>query len=260
MISLGLLAIAAISISASTPQPTEIQTSGDNQSPPANYQTPTDSHPSLIAEPNGHERQNANRNQSTGKNAFLSWCKQNEGIITLGSTFFVALFTGILTLYTVKLWKSGEKHSERELRAYVGITDASITKSVDPVKSLIKAQITIRNAGQTPAYDFNLITTFDFHEIPRTEFAPYQSEIIRQSRGTLEPGAEVVVPLIADKILLAEQLQAIRDEKFAFFFYGKIKYKDAFGKDRFRDFRYIAGNDKSGSLTWQVCEEGNHSN
>src|SRR5436309_8990733 len=40
-------------------------------------------------------------------------------IINCISTGVIAIFTVVLAAYTVRLWSSGERHAERELRAYV---------------------------------------------------------------------------------------------------------------------------------------------
>jgi hypothetical protein len=256
-----LFFLAAIGIASSTPSPqTSAAPNGvENHSPPNSYTTVASPHPPSVAEKSTEDGKSAEQDDYDRKHSVLVWCKRYETIINIGCALTVAIFTSILTIFTVKLWRSGEKHSERELRAYVGVTDASIQVSKNPEQPLIKAEMTIRNAGQTPAYDLNVVATFDFHEIPRTEFAPYNNAI-KQSRSTLGPGSEVDVPLVAPKLLTADHLKAVKEEKFAFFFYGKIKYRDAFWKERFTDFRYITTADKSGPLTWQVTEEGNESN
>jgi hypothetical protein len=249
---------------ATTPQ---IEPTPSSDSPPAQRikeeQQPADEHGpanQLIIKQQSETAQRPveKENSDGNKSGLVKFADRYGNAINALSTLVMAIFTVGLFFSTHLLWKSGEKHSERELRAYVGVTDASIQASKNPEQTLIKAEMTIRNAGQTPAYDFNVIATFDFHEIPRTEFAPYD-KTIKQSRSTLGPDSEVDVPLIAPKLLTAEHLKAVKDGKFAFFFYGKIKYRDAFGKDRFTDFRYRAGDDKTGSLTWEVTEEGNES-
>src|SRR5437879_2941737 len=117
-----LLAIFATSIAISSPQPTDVQKDGSHQTPPSNYQVDHSTSPAAMPEPRSDERQYENQDPSSSKNAFLNWCDKYEVVITLSAAIAVAVFTGLLTLFTVKLWQSGEKHSERELRAYLSIT------------------------------------------------------------------------------------------------------------------------------------------
>lgn len=233
----------------------------DSTQDPQKQSQPSEQHASpdpLIDKQQSEAEQRPDKKESSEEDSswFLKLTNKYGNAINAISTLVMAIFTVALFFSTHLLWKSGEKHSERELRAYVGVTDASIQASKDPEKALIKAEMTIQNAGQTPAYDFRVIATFDFHEIPRTEFGPYNKSI-KQSRKTLGPGSEVNVPLVASKLLTPDHLKAVKDGKFAFFFYGRAEYRDAFGKERVTDFRYVADNDKTGSLTWTVTEEGN---
>jgi hypothetical protein len=68
----------------------------------------------------------------------------NAEIVTI-STAIMALFTIGLFFSTHLLWKSGEKHSERELRAYVVISKASI-EHVGNMQPVI-AELYIKNTG-----------------------------------------------------------------------------------------------------------------
>src|SRR5665213_4277369 len=57
----------------------------------------------------------------------------------------IAVFTAILTVATILLWNAGERHSERELRAYVGLVRHSINAERH------EFVIVTKNDGQTPA-------------------------------------------------------------------------------------------------------------
>jgi len=168
------------------------------------------------------------------------------------STALVAVFTGILTWYTILLWKSGEKHSERELRAYIGIDAADFSESQD---GKTKAEIHIKNAGQTPAYDVLVRARFHFYSLPHDDFPEPTPE--QQSKVTLFPDCSVTVPVIMETTVSDGNKKAIVAGKSAFFFYGAIKYRDAFGNNRFTNFRFIADDDKSGALRWRATEKGN---
>jgi hypothetical protein len=205
------------------------------------------------------QRSGKKENDNKGKKSLITEIFQfireyNAEIVTI-STAIMAVFTIGLFISTHLLWKSGERHSEQELRAYVGVVRADIKRHIE--KGTIKAEIQITNRGQTPAYDLTAISSFDFHEIPRKEFGTYGKNTTPQSRSTILPNEGVPMTLYAERVVTSEDLKSVREERFAFFFYGTISYKDAFGKDRRTDFRFIAGNNKSGTLIWEVTPEGN---
>jgi hypothetical protein len=234
----------------------------DEQNQPSNrYESPQPSVEELQKKSN--QRADKKENNEAVKDGlvrkFFQFVREYNAEIVAISTVVMAIFTIALTWSTYLLWKSGEKHSERELRAYLGIAEGDIQQHVDPAKGRLKAQMVIRNTGQTPAYNVRLIASFDFHKIPRTEFAAYGIGKIQQSNATIDPGVEVIVPLVAEKLVSEENFKAVREGRFAFFFYGRIEYRDTFRKERFRNFRWIADNDDTGSLAWRVCEEGNES-
>src|SRR5882724_1320302 len=83
----------------------------------------------------------------------------NAEIVTI-STAVMALFTVALFISMHCLWKSGEIHSERELRAYVLITRGSIHHF--EINRRMIAKIKIQNTGQTPHMTLTLISDSTF--------------------------------------------------------------------------------------------------
>ena len=186
---------------------------------------------------------------------FFQFVREYNAEIVAVSTVVMAIFTIALSASTYLLWKSGKKHSERELRAYVHIDEANIELK----QNGIEAAISVKNAGQTPAYDFNVIATLDYYEIPRTKFEPYGTEG-ENSKGTVGPGIPVNIERCYPRALTTEQAQAIREHKFALFFYGRMEYRDAFENNRYTNFRFIGRFNARGKLFWDACEDGNDSN
>lgn len=187
--------------------------------------------------------------------AFYFVREYNAEIVTL-STVIMALFTCALAISTQRLWKSGERHSERELRAYVSVTEINTT-GFRPLSSPETA-ITIKNSGKTPAYDFKIERTFDLHKIPRNEFHPYPSESPDRSSGSIGPGVEISAGGCSRRPFTAEEYKAVICGEIALFFFGRIDYTDAFKKNRFTNFRYIGKASRRG-ITWDVAENGNDS-
>src|SRR5262249_41919560 len=157
-----------VAVVASSPQPSDIQKNGSEQTPPANYQNPTSPNRSAITKPSGQKRKQENYRERPRENKVLAWSERYKSLIDIITTIAVAAFTGVLTMFTVKLWKSGEKHSERELRAYVFVSEVS-TRNFMP-NARPETEALIKNSGQTPAYKLKIERSFDIHTLPRTEF------------------------------------------------------------------------------------------
>jgi hypothetical protein len=145
--------------------------------------------------------------------------------------------------------------ARRQLRAYVAIDDSLINR-VDQ-QAQPEAVITIKNYGQTPAYQFAvstqmaLVSSFD-EALP----VPEPDSIL----GHLAPGAEFTVRLSALFTISNAQYAQLPNGAVSIFVYGIIRYVDTFGKHHFTRFRTMIGGrfgmpiDK-GLFT---CHEGNN--
>jgi hypothetical protein len=141
--------------------------------------------------------------------------------------------------------------AERQLRAYVFV------EKIDPPKRdapRVFFNVAYKNSGQTPAYDVVVRAN--------TAFGPAQlkSPLVdpakprpTASRFILPPGSThymQVVPLN----LRPEQIAACDAGTHSIYIFGTIRYRDAFKKDRWTNFRYAApitgGSPES-------CEAGN---
>lgn len=250
-----LVAFFAFLIAASTPESADIQKDAGNQQPPANYQAPASSAPTGISKPRRDKRERTKQNDGGHKNKFLAWCDRYKPLVDFFSTFLVAVFTGILTVYTAKAWRT----SKQELRAYVGVDATGFAESV--ANGVTRAEIVIKNSGQTPAFDFRISANFFYYTLPRTEF-PLREQVDRQSTATLNPGQIVRVPIIFEAMVTDATRREIIAGEAAFFLYGRMEYRDAFDTRRYANFRYVADNDThaGGTLRWRATEEGNESN
>jgi hypothetical protein len=122
-----------------------------DQSPTTNQ---TNSSP---IEPPVSQQESSDRNNERNQNAYSDRGKLSAAdIINCISTAAVAVFTIVLAIYTVLLWKSGERHSERELRAYLSINPGRVL--IDKDKSQIRGAVcVVKNHGRTPAFDINFL-------------------------------------------------------------------------------------------------------
>ena len=162
----------------------------------------------------------------------------------------IATFTLVLAISTIGLWVAtlglyiaGERHSERQLRAYItGPTSARIS---DFQTSQYPAVIlTFKNSGQTPAQDVCVWTSSAVAVYPM-ENPPARPDGAAgegSSVGTIGPHAEFHNQIQADIAVTAAERAEVIAGGAAFFVYGEISYRDSFGKSRTTTFcHFYAG-------------------
>jgi hypothetical protein len=137
------------------------------------------------------------------------------------------------------LWISGERHSERELRAYVFPVEIKVEnfKTQTPIVAFVK----VENTGQTPAYKFTCYAKMVGGPFPQKDFsAPEKTDLPVTYLG---PGGAMWFTPRGDHLLTSEQSEAITQGTAAIYVFGKIHYVDAFKRQRRTDFRAIARGD-----------------
>jgi hypothetical protein len=183
----------------------------------------------------------------------------NNGAIT-------AVFTVLLTMVTGGLVWIGHQQiatSRAQLRAYVLVSRSVVTNVADGT-GIPEAQVTIKNFGQTPAYNVINVGGFaiDRYPPPRTldliisdgEFASPA-----RSREVLAPGDSSVSVVSAPRPpLTAPEKASLANGTGIVYVYGEIRYKDAFGREQWTKYRFMMGGPvgvRGGQLA--ACEEGN---
>jgi hypothetical protein len=147
-----------------------------------------------------------------------------------------------------------------QLRAYVVVSSAKIHNFgfVDPPK----AQIVIKNSGQTPAFDAVSWAGVAIGEFPLNFKLESPGKDFKQSRSTLGPGIESGHWITAARALNQIEFEKINAGSAAIYVHGSIVYKDAFNIERFTHFRLMygggAGASPMGAMVF--CEEGNDAN
>ncbi len=157
-------------------------------------------------------------------NAVVYFSERYDKVIITISTAIVATFTALLFVATYLLWSGGERHAERQLRAYVFIQGGQI-KFMNNDTALI-AEITLKNFGQTPGYDFETWTSTkidDPNKLPFDEVKPAAQKSI------IGPGADLSAPSQISPIS-ADDRVAINEGTKVIFVWGRATYIDAFKK------------------------------
>jgi hypothetical protein len=198
-----------------------------------------------------------------GWNKFVDGVEKNDKVVVAVSTIVMAIFTGALFFATFALWWAGERHSERQLRAYVCVTDAEIHEFGNPKP--LEALVVVKNAGQTPAYrmtsHMGIVSgvIIDHNHIP-------PAPLLNGGELYIGPGVEQELRMIADGVLTPQEQQSIESGVATVYVYGDIHYWDAFGMERFVHFRQTTRShhgtlrNRIGSLVKLFSAEGNDGN
>jgi hypothetical protein len=159
------------------------------------------------------------------------------------SGWFIAVATGALAIFTWLLWRApgalvdeNVATAKRELRAYVFVHDAVIESA--HAGRMPRAQIPIKNYGKTPAYEIKVSINMGYDAALRGD-APEREA---NSLGHLGPGADLTADVEFGQSLSVPQYNAMMGGGAYLFVYGRIRYVDAFGMERYTRFGLRIGN------------------
>jgi hypothetical protein len=144
--------------------------------------------------------------------------------------------------------------AERQLRAYVHINKAVVT-NLEGVATYV---LEIQNRGQTPAYKVEVWGNVVLWPDPCVERLPASAEGFRPF-APMGPGAIAYRTADARRKLTDEEFDAIARGRMAVYYYGAIRYVDAWGKQHTTSYRYQLGGSlgmtKNDALS--ISEDGN---
>jgi hypothetical protein len=151
------------------------------------------------------------------------WWQQSGWWLVI-ATFAVALLLLALLIYTARLWRStselvsnvGEA-AKAANRAYLGVEDVFFSEA-DEETAVQK--ISIRNFGQTPAHHVWVWCERASH-VPTSDFSPEYGEPV--------VGEQMLQPVQVHTRTL-ERSSQFGITKRGFFTYGRIVYKDIYGR------------------------------
>jgi len=178
--------------------------------------------------------------------------------LTLGAAVFAAWAA----------WKAAEAgdeivtvtrdSAERQLRAYVTISGCGIS-DLKTTKGPIKATLTMKNVGQTPAYDVVHPSAIGIHSFPRTDF-PAPPQDLPLSKQVLGPNG-IAYKFHTYRVLTDEENDGITAGKMAIYVFGEVRYRDVFGNSHTTKYRYmIGGRVGLRGKHMAACDDGNEAN
>jgi hypothetical protein len=166
----------------------------------------------------------------------VQWIDRRGNFVVASSTIVIAAFTAFLFLATVLLWRSGEKHSGRELRAYLSVTPKFIlnfgTERFTGVDCIVK------NHGQTPAFEINHVFEIGVFD-PGFQFPSPTKQM--GGNAAIFPGSEISTRFFNDRAFTTVEVADIETGTRRIFFWGRTTYRDAFKKRRCTSFSASVG-------------------
>jgi hypothetical protein len=150
--------------------------------------------------------------------------------------FFLVAFTALLFIVTGLLWHAtrslvtgAEDTARRQLRAYVFVVDVAPGSGVQPPLA-VSYRLTLKNSGQTPAYDVRIRGRLAL--VPPGQAPPVPTEPLeRTSRVVIAPGA-VVYHDTRTPTTGSEEWAVLQAQTHDVYLSGVIWYRDAFGTER----------------------------
>jgi hypothetical protein len=153
----------------------------------------------------------------------------------------VALFTLLLVIATIFLWiaalcslRYSRESAERQLRAYICLYGGSIRLLQVGQQAFFEGYVTLKNFGQTPAYDHSCWIRIDVKDASQPPF-----DIVAKglTKAIIAPDGEANLPVHWGPVS-AQDLTDIRIEAKRIFIWGESNYIDAFRKSRYFKFYY----------------------
>jgi hypothetical protein len=179
----------------------------------------------------------------------------HSNVVIAVAAIALALPTGALAFYTANLWRAtrklienAEASAQRQLRAYVGVSEVAFEEQVEGHAP--RVSITLRNFGTTPAY--KLTVAADAQIAFAVDQVPVATSTCK-TLGHLPPGLELRIPRPAVLSIVMAPGDEVDTAYSRIFVYGCVEYVDTFGEPHFTRFRLEEGPERK----FFACDAGN---
>lgn len=186
-------------------------------------------------------------------------------IIQLALSILGVAFIGWTLIHTsrqassaVEAVRVADRTAHHQLRAYVNMTHADL-RTFEGGKR-IAALVTLRNTGQTPAYQVTTRYGVWFGPVSAGEaFQPTFPPEMPVAIGVLAAGGEQYLPVESDAPIEKWQLQELAAGRGVLWIYGEAHYLDVFQAPHVTQFRLTYAGFRNGVHTVAQALTGNHS-
>lgn len=188
-----------------------------------------------------------------GESNRLSRVALNVNAIGLAALLFSLLFTGWAAWAAASAASAAEESNsvasetaKRQLRAYLDIKEVAITPLAEASGGRIRCDLTIRNAGQTPAHALWSCLSFDIGHSQANKLAGQSVVGPGSTRGTR----------IATRVLTGPEYEGVLRGTIRLGLWGFVYYTDAFEAPQHLQLTYTLQRDGEG---WSVepADNGN---
>jgi len=155
-----------------------------------------------------------------------------------------AIATVLLTFVTGGLVWTGYQQIRTvraQLRAYITTTPGECYRQGGVRGLRFECRPLILNTGQTPAYKVGAISNIKFLSIDEAKTFDFNLPPGDLTVTTLGPSQSRFTQVIMDGRLSKQELRQFRRGTHRLFVYGKISYRDAFGRGRYTHYCYVIG-------------------
>jgi hypothetical protein len=178
---------------------------------------------------------------------FIEFTEKYDKAIVALSTLGIFLFTLALFLATFLLYTAGERHSERQLRAYIFASDVKVRQFT----TIPRVTAEFKNFGQTPCDDMIFLYDIQVSAFPIANDLRAGPAL---RTAPMAPGSS----FHRDNsfAVTQEQRSEIDGGRAAIYIFGRIEYRDVFRTTRrHTNFRLVYTGDQFGRTG--ATEEGN---
>ena len=170
------------------------------------------------------------------------------------ATEVLVVLTFVLACTAVAQFGLARRTAQRQLRAYVSVDRADFYCSEEGEPS---ATIVLRNSGQTPARDVVSWASIDVLE-RRHEETLVPPELVAVSGTTLGANG-VLTKFLRFRTLNTQEIADIAAGSKVVYAFGKIEYRDVFGKLRTTSFRlgYLGAIPPKAGTVLNIADRGN---
>ena len=213
------------------PQPTQ---SVEKQTQPAQHDYAAE--PSIEKQKHeSDERTREKENDHSRITRIVKFVREYNAEVVAISTAVMALFTVALFAATFALWFGGERHSRRELRAYISVSPGFVFFFATPPTTNIVVRCILANHGKTPAFRLN--TVFDIGVFPiGLREPPHQAARVITNEAAIFPGAHIDADFTNSRQLTNQEANQVIADTHCIYVWGTARYRDAFNKLRWTRF------------------------
>lgn len=190
--------------------------------------------------------------------------KKGSWPLTSSAAFWQAVFSGLLlvvTLIQIRIIRDQQNATRQQLRAYLHLVVTPQTTYLFEGGEVMKARVFVRNSGQTPGRNVVVSGNVALSKTSEGTVAlPPTSRADDSPPTSIHPGEQYEYLFSSDDRLPIEHARGLLEEggQSEVTMYGRISYKDVFGRARYTNFKFRTGDpDGPGRHVMTSTEDGN---